>query len=128
MESGDAHLGTWAAGPAAWTKGVVSPRRSSAAGLCTASKHKRGRSLFGPSGGAEHRGVFGADHEHRRLLQGPPVGAPGAGRCPREDPGEILGGAAAVVGDRQWRVAADESDDRLAGPETALDVQRLPGT
>src|SRR6266498_2541276 len=41
MACGDAHLGTGAAGPAEWTTGVVSPRRSSAAGLCTASNMKR---------------------------------------------------------------------------------------
>src|SRR5262249_27047701 len=41
IASGDAHLGTCAAGSAAWTNGVVSPRRSSLAGLWTASNMKR---------------------------------------------------------------------------------------
>ncbi len=37
-------------------------------GLVHRVEHEAAQLLFGPSGGAEHLGVFGADHEHRRLL------------------------------------------------------------
>ena len=50
MASGDAHLGTSASGSAAWTTGVVSPRRNSLAGRRTASNMNcRSRCLVQPA-------------------------------------------------------------------------------
>ena len=67
-----------------------------------------------------------ADDVDRRFSQRPPVGAPGTGRGPGQDIGEVLGSTAAVVRDRQRRVAADDRHHRLARLEAALDVQRFP--
>ena len=127
MSPGPVPLGDQLVGVgAACTCGVVSPRRSSRAGLRNGREHRLAQPLLAPALGGEHRLVLGADDVDRRRAERPPVRAPRRGARPAEDLGQLLRARRAVVGDRQRRVAARPTRSTTSRREAALDVQRLP--
>ena len=89
-------------------------------------EHRLAHPILVPTRLREQCRVLRADDVERGVVHRPPEGTPLSRRSPAECRGELVGCAAAVVGDRKRCVAGHEGHRRGAGRKAALDVQRLP--